>query len=358
MGHFQNLSTRLLNAARSNPCYLDTWTYDWPRRGPNGEKWAINVHVFGAENPAAALVVTDGEHGAETHIGNETACHIAALDIEKLVGQGNALYIIDTVCPPGADNDERGDDLNIDGNRAGGPVFVDRFDYSAFRKYAHVAMINENSRADMRKLMAGTDMEKARQVLLGGQHSDREGLSYGGIEGESASVSLTQEIYLRILQTGVSRIAILHLHSGLGVKDQIIVVSLTESEHIAELIRQYIADDRIQYRGLKSGGAVNETIYGTFPQWMEALASPQAEVMSLTFELGGEGSPQTSLPIMLERNWIKHNPKQLPPEEEQAIIDRFMRIFWLPDDEEWRKLYVRESIALARKMGRFLQERR
>ena len=331
----------------------EIWDYAWPRKGLNGEQWSVQAFWIGPKNPRKLHVRLAAVHGIEGMVGIFVMLHILRLNFKELLGPDCALLLIAPVNPPGFYSGNRDNDMDVDENRGGGPAFVTVVD---FQKYAHLftpKVWTPGHHAHFLDLLKRFTKE-VRTATTSGQHDDFRAPFFGGRE-ISTGVQIVLQIIERALQRGVEYMTVEDNHSGLGVEEQISIVSATIDPNVQKLIVERTGDPRIQFMGRGQVGAA-EKINGLITAAIEREVGMRAKCMILTLDIGCEGSPETSVVIMGKRKWIKLNPGVLTSYDERATIERYNRLFWLPDKKGWLDLYTTEASKLFQSMAHWLRE--
>jgi len=185
--------------------------------GPQGLPLTIDIAVLGPRRPNRAVVHVSGVHGLEAFSGS--AVQLAALASRPILPSDVALVFVHTFNPWAAAWLRRANENNVDLNRnflLGDPVpptpplyrtlhpLLNR-ESPPSRDYFLLQLISTLYRHGFGAL---------QQVVAGGQYEFPNGLFYGGTELEEGPRKFLEWIVERL--TGVHRMAVLDLHTGLG----------------------------------------------------------------------------------------------------------------------------------------------
>jgi hypothetical protein len=185
--------------------------------GPNGLPLTIDVARLGAAKPSRALIHVSGTHGLEGFSGS--AIQIAALNARPVIPSDVALVFIHGLNPWGMAWLRRNNENNVDLNRnflLGDPPPPTPVLYQLLHP-----LLNPETPPSrdyfLLKLMTSLPRHgfgAIQQVVAGGQYEFPSGLFYGGSDLEESPRKFLEWLVERL--TGVHRIAVLDLHTGLG----------------------------------------------------------------------------------------------------------------------------------------------
>jgi hypothetical protein len=312
------------------------------RLGPQGESLSIDVARVGQESPADALVVLSGTHGVEGLAG--AGCQIGFLTdrlYEALPASACAL-LVHAVNPHGFAWLRRVNEDNVDLNRN----FIDfsKAPSSAAYEALHDWLIPAEWEGDTRaaadaalgQYIAANGMKAFQQELTGGQYTCPEGLFYGGTSLTWSSRTL-QKLIQDQLPSGVKRIIVLDLHTGLGPAaygEPILIPCTFDDLSRARAwfgceLRSLVAEEPLKATGEKS---ISAELEGTLALGFQA-ALPGREITFIGLEFGTRPVLEV-LTALRADHWAFCRAPHDPARRAQA--QRLMRQAFYGDTPAWQ----------------------
>jgi hypothetical protein len=192
-----------------------------PLRGVDGEALFVDVAEVGPADADHMIVVVSGTHGVEGYLGSALQRHhLGTLDPDRTGGP--TLVFVHALNPYGFSWVRRVNEDNVDLNRnfvdwsqppPANPDYADLADILVPTSWTAEVQEQHGARADGQARRAG-HAAKLQQIIQGGQFDHPTGVFYGGT-GPTWSHRWLREFTARRL-AGVSRAAIIDLHTGLG----------------------------------------------------------------------------------------------------------------------------------------------
>ncbi len=323
-----------LQAAQQSADHV--WTFPHPLHGPSGEALAIDIAWLGPEQASSVVLVGSATHGAEGLCGS--GCQVGML-LENFRGAlkpNTALVLVHANNPYGFAHVRRVNEDNIDLNRN----FVDfASPLPPSDAYAelHAWLVPEDWRGSAR-LQADAQIDAYiervgpaayQQSMSQGQYAFPDGLFYGGT-GPSWSRN-TLEGFARERMAGVSALAVVDFHTGLGPRGygEIIGRGTKDDPRYVRACDWYGSEVRSAMIGDSASVRLNGTIdYG----YQRAL--PDADVTAITLEFGTLPFEQVSDAVRAD-NWLyaRGGGANSPLFDE---LKAQIRAAFYGDDRQWR----------------------
>lgn len=324
---------RFLRAARARRCRVASHVHP-SARGPDGDELAVDVATAGADDAAAALVVSCGTHGVEGYAGSgvETAWLADDAFARAVEGGDVRVVLVHAVNPWGFAHDARTDEDNVDVNRN-------------FRDFAHPQARNEGYAALHPLLVPGCwpprwidEAKLALAVLRHGRRSMQDAITRGQCEfadglfygGRAPSWSRRRLEALFAAEGAPCRVlAWIDLHTGLGRCGTLerICNSRDDRQALARA-RRYFGDD---VQSMYAGDAASSEVVGANFAALDAARAPVRA--AVTLELGTH-APRVVLDALRARQWLANHPDATPARAE-AIRGRVRDAFYV-DADGWK----------------------
>ncbi len=207
-----------LEAATTAGARLSEFPHD--RSGPSGEELAIDVAEFGPADAESVLLIVSATHGVEGFAGSA----LQRRWLEEHVTErpdGVRLVIVHAFNPYGFAWVRRVNEDNVDLNRNFidwsnpaplAPDYMDIADIVVPASWTEAEQ--ERTLGLLLEYLNKVGMEKLQATISGGQYEDPKGVFYGGTEPVWSHRWLRQ--WASDHMSGVKRLGILDLHTGLG----------------------------------------------------------------------------------------------------------------------------------------------
>src|SRR5262245_45940582 len=190
--------------------------------GPKKEELVLDLARLGPDNPAKILMLISATHGVEGFCGS--GCQVGYLtdQLYKVLPADSGAILIHALNPFGFAWLRRVNEDNVDLNR-NFQDFSKELPSSSSYEPLHNWLIPEDWNGDHRrtadialnKYIADFGMKKFQADISGGQYSCPNGLFYGGTT-ESWSNRIFRKILDQHISPGITKIAVLDFHTGLG----------------------------------------------------------------------------------------------------------------------------------------------
>ena len=207
-----------LDAAATAGARIESFPH--PSTGLTGEELFVDVAEVGPADADGVVIVVSGTHGVEGYLGSALQRHhLESYDTER--EHGPAIVFVHALNPYGFSWVRRVNEDNVDLNRN----FVDWSQPPPVNDgYADLAdslvpsdwspRTQERTLLELMGKMEELGLERLQQIVSGGQYDHPTGVFYGGT-GPTWSNDWLRTFMSRRLD-GVSRAAIIDLHTGLG----------------------------------------------------------------------------------------------------------------------------------------------
>lgn len=264
-----------------------------PFRGIDGEELAVDVFEVGAaaggnaSAPDSAIVVVSGTHGVEGYLGSAIQRHHLTQIRDHGARPSVTTIFVHALNPFGFSWVRRVNEDNVDLNRN----FIDWDsappDNEGYAEIADLLVPRDWSEAEQQRtldallgLLAELGMERAQQIISGGQYSHPTGIFYGGTGPTWSNRWLTSWIRERF--ASIERLAILDLHTGLGPWGHgELISSEAPGSDALDRARSWFGD----VTSIHGDDSVSAEIAG---EWLGVAPDllPQAEVTGVAIEYG------------------------------------------------------------------------
>jgi hypothetical protein len=312
---------------------------DLAAKSPEGEGLTIDIGWFGSSSPRHALVHSSGLHGVEGFAGS--AVQLRALDNLPAIRGECALVLVHILNPYGMAWLRRANENNVDLNRnflmtgkyAGAPdayAQLDSFLNPATLPHVDLYFLNAA------RLILRHGLPKLRQAIAGGQFEFPKGLFFGGHHREDGPRKYQE--YLRSRLSGVERLLVVDVHTGLGRYGQDTL--LVESARFEELRHRY--GDRVAASDPASGpaysvrGGLNEMFSDVFRG---------ARLTFLTQEFGTYDSVRMLRALREENRWYHHGNASVDHWSRRKLKEAFY-----PQDSAWQNSVLQRGEEVLRKL--------
>lgn len=342
---YANARHAFLEAANSAGARIDSSPH--PLTGLDDEPLFVDVAEIGPADASSVVLVVSGTHGVEGYLGSALQRHhletvardlespdLGSPDSESHDADASVAFIfVHALNPYGFSWVRRVNEDNVDLNRN----FIDWSKPSPRNDdYAMLAdtlvpgswseEVQDATRAELMATLAEIGLDRAQQIISGGQFEHPTGLFYGG-SGPTWSHRWLVDFLDQRLQS-VDRAAIIDLHTGLGPWSHAELIS-SEMPGSAALDRQRAWWGEVT--SLHEASSVSAEITG---EWL-AMASAKARATEVTGVAIEYGTVDTLLVLdSLRADAVLHAAgKQTSPEA--PAIRAQVRAAFLDDDPAW-----------------------
>ncbi len=312
--------------------------------GPDAGDLHADLAWVGPSGASRVLVTCSGTHGVEGFYGS--GCQVGWLEEGRHLRLPDdvAVLHVHAINPYGFAWLRRVTKENVDLNRN----FIDHARPQANAAYAAIhpwllpeqwtARTPTEIQARIDAHIASNGLQGYRRALVGGQHTQPDGLFYGGSQPvwSNRLIGRIAEQYLQ----RATRIAVIDLHTGLGpyAHAEIICRHPANSAALARARQWYGADVTAAQAGESKSPPVDGSLRMAFVD-----LCPRAEVTSVGIEVGTVPSPQVHMALIAD-NWLHLRGE--PDSDLGKGIKRDMRNAFFPDTPEWTGPVYRRSMEI------------
>jgi Protein of unknown function (DUF2817) len=191
--------------------------------GPNDQRLYVDVAQVGAVFPRSMLILISGTHGVEGFSGSGCQVGYLADKVHEALPAGASAMLIHALNPFGFAWLRRVNETNVDLNRNFqdfNKVLPSSAGYEAFHEYLVPRDWEGDERAKaeiaLQQYIVAKGMKTFQAELTKGQYTRPDGLFYGGREPSWSNRILRKILSDNVPET-VSRVAVLDIHTGLGI---------------------------------------------------------------------------------------------------------------------------------------------
>jgi uncharacterized protein DUF2817 len=336
----------LLRAAEKHQAKIET--YPWSDVGPQGENLCVYCLHVGPPDARKRLIISAGTHGIEGRAGvrvmTQTLSQLRLPENSEIA----ALFIA-PVNPYGFAHRLRVDQHNVDVNR-GCLVSKQKPDDSAFTSLLNEirpSSWDEDTLSSLRHTMQTRLREIASAVAVG-QYSYPDAIFYGG-EGLCESGKILKTIADRLNEAGVTAVAMLDLHTGLGPYAKGELLSTTDDAGMRKRLESCVGLC-VQFVNLDTTAAYQ--VRGSVLTAMEAWLNCREASIFTALEMGPKSE---AYQFLIAENFIRHNPGVLPAAIESEIRRQFEYLFFPSGDRLWEGALRARTINVVDQMIAYLQ---
>jgi len=305
------------------------------RRGPHDEPLITDVARLGAANADRALLIISATHGVEGFAGS--GCQVGFLcdRLYEALPRTACALLVHALNPYGFAWLRRVNEDGVDLNRN----FIDfsqPLPSSAAYEPLHEYLVpadwtGEGRRAAdvaLQAFIQQQGMRALKAAVTAGQYTRPKGLFYGGSQPTWSALTLRRILRER-LGSGVQRLAVIDLHTGLGPSGygEPIVIARQRSDY--ERALDWYGPD---VRDLAAGEAVAVPLLGTVPQGIEA-AMPHVQLTALGLEFGTRPELEV-LTALRADHWLHAEPRS--DATLRAAIGQQMREAFYTENPAWQ----------------------
>lgn len=317
-------------AAAAGGARIDTVPH--PLRGLEDEDLSVDIAEVGPADNTDVILVFSGTHGVEGYLGSALQRHhLETLD--AAASGGPTLVFVHALNPYGFSWVRRVNEDNVDLNRNFVDWSQERPPNDEYGEIADVLVPTSWSEEEQQRTLGAllekveeVGMERAQQIISGGQYEHPTGIFYGGT-GPTWSNRWLNEFLTRRL-AAVDRAVILDLHTGLGPWGHGELISF-ERPGSPGLARQ--KDWWTGVVSLYGGSSVSAEIAGDWVGTVAALV-PDVEVTGVAIEYGTVDPISVMQGLRADAVLHAHGDPRGP---DAAAIRAHVRSAFLDDDPEW-----------------------
>jgi Protein of unknown function (DUF2817) len=336
---------KFLAAAES--AALDVQSHVHPLLGRDGETLAMDVARDGPVDAKRLLLISSACHGVEGYCGS--GVQVALLGDAALRAAarkaGAALLYVHALNPYGFSWWRRTTHENVDLNRNFQDFSRPLPPNTAYDEIAGILVPatwppSETVKAGIDRYIAEHGLAAFQRAVSGGQHTDPEGLFYGGVNPTWSHVTLRH--VLREHGHHTQRLAWIDLHTGLG-----------PSGHGERIFACRDDADALDRARAWWGDAITSTYDGsstsaplTGLMWLAAYEEcPQAEYTGIALEYG-------TVPLfdvidaLRADQWLENHPET--DDAKRAAIKRQVRDAFYTDTDVWKERVLAQAADAAR----------
>lgn len=189
---------------------------------------------------------------------------------------------------------------------------------------------------------SGFNRSEVTQSVAGGQNIDPRGVNYASTQHEPQVPAIRDILKQRF--GSAKNIVHYDIHTGLGERGHLHMIDNSDPKSVESSANyiQPLTDDATDtiWHNTSSDPGFYDVSLGDFTNVTEVAASPEANVMTYTAEVGTLGKGMLaqidSAARYHERNSLEFFADELSSKKKQAILDRCTEMY-NPDDESWRQ---------------------
>lgn len=319
-----------LDAAAGADARVESWAH--PLRGLDDEELFVDVAEVGPVDAANVIMVVSGTHGVEGYLGSAIQReHLGTLDPADTADV--TIVFVHALNPFGFSWVRRVNEDNVDLNRnfidwTGPPPRNDEYPDLA-ELLVPDSWSEDTQKRTLAALMSTLrelGLDRAQQIISGGQFDDPTGLFYGGT-GPTWSHRWLRGFLQRRLER-VRRAAILDLHTGLGPWGH---AELISSDRPTTAAFQRQQDWWTDVTSLHDESSVATQVSG---EWLGAAPgfAPKTEITGVAIEYGTVDS--ITVLQSLRADAVLHTTRN-PRSPDAEAIRKQVRAAFVDDDPAW-----------------------
>lgn len=309
-------------------------THPHPLAGPGGEALAIDTAWLGPTGAPHVVMVVSGTHGVEGFAGSMCQTRWLTERAGEAPPDGVGVLFIHAHNPYGFAWIRRVNEDNVDLNRNYG---IDLAEPPSNPDYDELAAAlapsewtdhaRESTDAVILEWATLNGFDRVQAAVSAGQYRHPDGLFYGGSR-PTWSQELMRSILLRHV-VGAERVAILDLHTGLGPRGDVELI--TSHRPDTETYDRAVSWWGGQVASTEAGGSVSAALHGEWMSTAERWLEP-AQVTAIALEWGTVDSVAV-LQALRADAWL-HNHADPTGPESPAIKAQLMEAF-APSEPDW-----------------------
>jgi hypothetical protein len=321
----------------------------------NDPDLTVDALLLGKQSDTELLVIIGGIHGPETFAASAIQHFFLHEKAESFVKKNVSILLVHAMNPYGFKYGRRVTESNVDLNRN---FFIPASDFKSYpdlnpsfrqmRNYlepqAPADSILESflhlSKGMVGELVFGKlSRKEINNAVAGGQFEFPQAVFYGGQKLEPQSEWLRD--LLRQIFVGKNRVLILDLHTGLGDRGTLHLITVDSEKHVSETMGPAFFKNLLARQDLKLTTASTPGFYKTHGDLLDFghhLTKPGQKYLGLTLEYGTEGSGMVAQLRSLNRMILENQGFQhgyTTPRIEKEIKKSFRDLFY-PQEESWK----------------------
>lgn len=315
--------------------------------GPDGEPLHTDVAILGPARPERLLLVVSGTHGIEGFTGSAIQSGLLRSGFAGDIDGNTSLVLVHALNPWGFAYLRRVNEDNVDVNR--NLLDHERAPDSTPYEAIHEALISEpwdEARSDELLMeYAGRHGLRALQAAVtGGQWTRPDGLFYGGTRPVWSHRTL--RTIVSEYTAGVSRIAYVDLHTGLGKRGwgEPIFRGGPDPGALGRA-RAWYGDE---LTASEEGTSSSTPITGNTASLVASLLAGDQRLTAITLEFGTLDGAEV-LAALRADNWLHLDggPSGSAQADSRAKqVKQAMREAFYPDDTDWRDAVWRRAVTV------------
>jgi hypothetical protein len=321
--------------------------------GPNDQRLYVDVAQVGAVFPGSMLILISGTHGVEGFSGSGCQVGYLADKVHEALPAGASAMLIHALNPFGFAWLRRVNETNVDLNRNFqdfNKVLPSSAGYEAFHEYLVPRDWDGDERAKaeiaLQQYLVAKGVKTFQAELTKGQYTRPDGLFYGGRE-PSWSNRILRKILSDNMPETVSRVAVLDIHTGLGIPGFGEPIYVGQSTEGFETAKKWFGPE---VKSTTQGNSVSAAITGSVADAF-LPSSPKQEIIYLALEFGTVPTAQV-LSALRADHWLHAVPNRDTPFRNE--IKRHIRDAFYCDVSWWKAAVYGRSIDFAIRASRAL----
>ena len=326
---------------------------------PDGRALAVDLAWLGPKDASRVLLVTSGMHGFEGPAGS--AVQSAWLEGKAArLPPDTAVLLVHALNPWGFAWVSRLTENNVDLNRN----FVDWTSappanplYSNVRDLIRVPDMSLETLARLlaaqQRLVGELGPAAAHVAVDFGQYEDAEGISFGGTEAEFGHLVMRDHVVAMLSRA--DRVGLIDWHTGVGAFGEIAVLPMGGPDSVsARRLAAWWGTDLVENwkRSALEEAIAQDPKLSAMPllktgQMVQALGQwlPEADMTGAVVEFGTEreGALPDLVYVTLYERWLRFVDRTDRMAEAHSHFRATARKCFVPQDETWRALVVREG---------------
>ncbi len=322
----------------------------------------VDSLLIGSPTDKNLVVIVSGIHGPETFAASAIQHFFLNERAQAFAKKGVAVLLVHAMNPYGFKFERRVTESNVDLNRN---FFIPAKDFKSFedlnpsfrqmqeylepRKPA-VSILESFlhlSKKMVSELVFGKlNRKEVNNAVAGGQYEFPQAVFFGGQKLEPQSEWLRD--LLRQVFVGKEKIIVLDLHTGLGDRGVLHLITGDSEQSLASILGPQFATFLKTAADIRLTTANTPGFYkthGDMLEYVHQLTLPPQKIIGLTLEYGTEGSGMVSqlrsLNRMILENQGFHYGYQ-SPQIENEIKNSFRDLFY-PQDQAWKAQVIEKA---------------
>jgi Protein of unknown function (DUF2817) len=325
-------------------------SYKHPLNGPQGEKLATDVALFGPHDAGKLLIMVSGVHGVEGFSGSATQVGWIEQQHYRSLPHDTAVLMIHLINPWGAAHLRRYNEDNVD-------LCRNFMDFSQAlpgnNEYATIAdelrlgsslgAQGQYSGKYLGQKVAQHGIDYVVDLFMGGQYDYPKGFGFGGDKAVWSNITLKN--ILEAHNRHARRVCVIEYHTGLGPWAYGTLITMHSGAEL-ERIRQCFGPWTFNPSWDKKPGEDGYRIVHGHTSVCYKASFHQAEVSAVTLEFGTY-PPDETLALLVQEHLLIQQADEVDPAVMQDIKARLLE-YHHPADWEWRWAFWSRSLQVTR----------